>query len=256
MTIKGVGIANVGNSCYLNAMIHSVMSLESLVRKILAQDPDNFTQRGKMVNHLQSVITCYQAGVDEIDQIIPLIRETFDATLFSSKDRTSQEDSFDFFIALLNILDVNNFQMMNQKPTGNVSENFRFLDVALNENRSLEACLNHNFSMTDYGTQYFMKEFPRVLPIRLKRFGESLNRKIEVPEILVMSSYSKTPNEPADYSLKAVIVHWGEEINTGHYVCYRQIKGKWYLFDDANPVIEVKEPPLGEGYGFIYERID
>jgi ubiquitin C-terminal hydrolase len=61
------------------------------------------------------------------------------------------------------------------------------------------------------------------------------------------------------YSLRAFICHFGD-LDTGHYICYRKVKGIWVLFDDdrvyANTKIPIDEHGniILEPYIILYEK--
>lgn len=65
---------------------------------------------------------------------------------------------------------------------------------------------------------------------------------------------SKDYGKPAhvDYELKAVIIHLGRSVHSGHYVAYVKTEKGWVLFNDEK-VTTASNPVLGKGYIYLYE---
>lgn len=57
-----------------------------------------------------------------------------------------------------------------------------------------------------------------------------------------------------DYRLKAVIIHLGKSVHSGHYVAYVRSGEGWVLFNDER-VTRSLHPVLGKGYVYLYEGI-
>ena len=56
------------------------------------------------------------------------------------------------------------------------------------------------------------------------------------------------------YQLKAVIIHLGKSVHSGHYVCYVRTAKGWVLFNDEK-VLASNKPVLGKGYIYLYEGL-
>lgn len=56
------------------------------------------------------------------------------------------------------------------------------------------------------------------------------------------------------YELTGAIIHLGSNINSGHYVAYIKIDGKWVLFNDSKVAV-VDKPVLEKGYLYFFKRI-
>ena len=56
------------------------------------------------------------------------------------------------------------------------------------------------------------------------------------------------------YRLKAVIIHLGKSVHSGHYVAYIRDEKGWVLFNDERVTLS-KEPVLGKGYIYLYEGV-
>lgn len=76
-----------------------------------------------------------------------------------------------------------------------------------------------------------MKEY---LIIQIARYiyktkGDKILTKIPLEEKLTLNLNNKNIN----LNLESIIYHYGHNLNYGHYVAYKKIKNKWYLFDDS-----------------------
>lgn len=55
-----------------------------------------------------------------------------------------------------------------------------------------------------------------------------------------------------NYRLKAVVIHLGRSVHSGHYVAYVKTEEGWTLFND-DKVTKSGNPVLGKGYIYLYE---
>ncbi len=62
-------------------------------------------------------------------------------------------------------------------------------------------------------------------------------------------------DDSSKFALKAVIVHLGKSVHSGHYVSYVKKDGVWALFNDEKVTVPQK-PLLGKGYLYIYEKLN
>ena len=56
------------------------------------------------------------------------------------------------------------------------------------------------------------------------------------------------------YLLKAVVIHLGKSVHSGHYVAYIRTDKGWVLFNDEK-VTSSSKPVLGKGYIYLYEGV-
>ena len=101
-----------------------------------------------------------------------------------------------------------------------------------------------------------MEHLPRVLLVHLKRFafaGGSQNIRNTPDHVNFDLLWEASVG--AEYHLKAVIVHDGDENYAGHYraYCFDPI-GVWYCFDDAREpaVVCVSEVLASQAYCLLY----
>ncbi|KAL9399654.1 hypothetical protein Peur_008615 [Populus x canadensis] len=103
---------------------------------------------------------------------------------------------------------------------------------------------------------------PHVLTIHLKRFhahdpGRKVDRKVIFDRSLDMKPFVSGSYEgDLKYSLYGVLVHYGHNTHSGHYVCFvRTSSGTWHLLND-NQVRQVSEKAVLEqkAYMLFYVR--
>ena len=68
------------------------------------------------------------------------------------------------------------------------------------------------------------------------------------------SSNVLQPPAHVNYRLKAVIIHLGKSVHSGHYVAYVRHNDDWVLFNDEK-VTKSLHPVLGKGYVYLYEGV-
>uniref|UniRef100_A0A8V5GWB2 Ubiquitin carboxyl-terminal hydrolase n=2 Tax=Melopsittacus undulatus TaxID=13146 RepID=A0A8V5GWB2_MELUD len=94
-------------------------------------------------------------------------------------------------------------------------------------------------NMVPASKRYTIHRSSKVLIITLKRFsaftGGKINKDVKYPEYLDLRAYmSQSMGEPLIYSLYAVLVHSGSTCNEGHYICFIKAgNGFWYRMNDA-----------------------
>lgn len=136
-------------------------------------------------------------------------------------------------------------------------ETFLSFDLNINnDNESLHTCLNRYFS-TDYiyiqcencgskdrtvehSVDMSIIKLPKILFIMIKRFSfnngkpSKNNKHIDIPEELDLSQfYSTLDTTSTHYSLKSVICHKGDVLDTGHYFTLSKKYDEWCLFNDT-----------------------
>jgi ubiquitin C-terminal hydrolase len=98
--------------------------------------------------------------------------------------------------------------------------------------------------------QWFIQTVPKWLVIHLSRFRLGPHGGVKdcspLHFRLTMSLLKVT--RPIDrnglYQLTAIVAHIGS-LNEGHYITFRRIKGKWWMFDDSK-VSQVKKRAVFE----------
>lgn len=112
-----------------------------------------------------------------------------------------------------------------------------------------------------------IRKLPAILCIHVKRFGmkvinntyaeEKYEGKIDFPLSLDMAPYTLQHHSSRDkryiYDLESVVVHQGEQIQTGHYFAFCRQGEKWFRFDDEMVTATTTEDVLRqEAYLLFY----
>ncbi|XP_061213092.1 ubiquitin carboxyl-terminal hydrolase 42-like [Neopsephotus bourkii] len=94
-------------------------------------------------------------------------------------------------------------------------------------------------NMVPASKRFTIHRSSKVLILSLNRFadctGGKINKHVEYPEYLDLRAYmSQSTGEPLVYSLYAVLVHYGSNCSSGHYICFIKAgNGFWYQMNDA-----------------------
>ncbi|KAL9272406.1 Ubiquitin carboxyl-terminal hydrolase 3-like protein [Drosera capensis] len=128
------------------------------------------------------------------------------------------------------------------------------LNVAIESDTSITYCLENHFSTTmlsgenakdcnkcgrlrDAKKRTMMKKAPQILVLHLKRFertnwgsSQKLDYRVAYPFELKLSNTTEAAD--TEYSLSAVVVHLGNTLHSGHYVCMARSHNNWFYFDD------------------------
>jgi len=150
----------------------------------------------------------------------------------------------------------------------------RSINIKPIENKDVQTLINQSGTKEDI-TQPF-ENSPKC--IRVLKINELLDGKylvvtlsrniegkkdrsmVEINKIIQLEDYIY-PNKR--FNLRAVIIHHGSDINSGHYIVFIKNKtGDWYFYNDSNPPLKVDEVFLNDenimrdSTTFLYEIID
>ena len=86
--------------------------------------------------------------------------------------------------------------------------------------------------------KHALSRLPRTLVLHLKRFdavGKKLVTPVALPLTLNLAPYAVGTSGPTTYSLKALVVHIGSTIRSGHYICFskRCQDERWCRYNDS-----------------------
>jgi ubiquitin C-terminal hydrolase len=100
---------------------------------------------------------------------------------------------------------------------------------------------------------------PDVLVVHLRRFEQTGTQARKIPGIRfgnILSLSHWTDNLEDDYRLDAVIQHYGDSIDTGHYDCSRAAQGGYIRFNDEEVTFhpEPLESVFENAYMLIFSR--
>ncbi len=99
--------------------------------------------------------------------------------------------------------------------------------------------------------QTFIYSLPIYLIIQFKKFDNNLkkiNKKINIPNNVIEINNIK-------YELYSVISHFGNSVNSGHYVNYSLYENEWYLCNDVI-IKKIDKPDLSDSYILCFQLIN
>ena len=252
------GFNNMGNTCYLNAGLQMIVQNVELCKLILT-----YSQQSNILNIIGNIILEYYNGEsnsitpNEIKRIVENKNELFSGF--------GQQDSTEFVICLLNIIDEELYKIDKTKKIENIfgvninirikckyqeclkiynnkeMNNFLLLDI--DQNCSTLDDIYRKFKSSDIldlENQFFCEK------CNTKRNASKRNQVIEWPNYLIiwLKRFKQTNNyvvkhqQPININilwrhgmtLVGAIIHYGN-INGGHYVYVgKQQDNKWYIF--------------------------
>lgn len=164
----------------------------------------------------------------------------------------------------------------------NRTEPFLDLSIDVEDHSSITACLNKFSSteMLDGRDKFFcdkcaslqeaekrmlVKKLPHVLTVHLKRFKyfeqvqgyRKLSCRVVFPfELRLPNTSQDCEDEDRVYSLFAIVVHAGNGMNHGHYVCIVKSQDRWLMFDDERVLPIDHQDVQSLSFGSISKRTD
>ncbi|KAG1085513.1 hypothetical protein G6F42_021366 [Rhizopus arrhizus] len=145
-------------------------------------------------------------------------------------------------------------------------DNFIRVDVIGSDDPNNRYKCDHCKQMVKAGKQMTINELPMMLTVHLKRFAFDMYRGcmskittfVDYPETLDMAPYTSQDKKikKAEYSLYAVLVHYGYSCNSGHYYAYvKAPNGQWNRMDDEDVTpVSVKEVLSQTAYMLFYQQ--
>lgn len=149
---------------------------------------------------------------------------------------------------------------LNIKGKKNIAESFRdYIDTETLEGDNKYDAGEHGLQEAEKGVIFV--SFPPILHLHLMRFqydpitdnSVKFNDRFEFYEHIRLDDFLQTTeNEPAEYTLHAVLVHSGDN-HGGHYVVYINPlgDGKWCKFDDDVVSRCTKAEAIDQNYGGV-----
>lgn len=265
------GIPNIGNSCYMNAVLQIFKTLY----------PDVFKEA---LNNNQATLVA-QAGKAIMDQIkddkAPATQEAaqaFRAAIESEeglgwKVGSGQQDAEELLTKLFAILNPSKIAMpslLTKKSNGqsrltDTSNSCSMLLIHLEASSpAMQDLLDTRFQEEDVQCDFDgtganvpckkkmqlgdLSQLPKnILPIHVERSATKgghtgvpyASSKVEDPiqdpcSITIRKEHQTNGTQDKPYTLVAFIQHTGSSIDGGHYVAYAQRGGQWVRYDDAS----------------------
>ena len=267
---KGVGLHNIGNTCFMNSALQIIIHCDILSNYMLS---NNFKNR---------LSTTYKNFLEEYTtskkSISPIDLKGMMGKKFKRFVGFGQEDSHEFLIDFLDYLEEDMkkenvsdeekklisrlfdcemktiVKSMESNERSSHKENVRFLCVSIPDKHTitLEDCLRNFISMEklegdrlwetpskkmERATKVsYITRFPKYLAFQVKRYNYKRGRggnKLSTSIEVKDTWTSDMFGDGVSYDLKGFIFQTGS-LSGGHYTSYCKINNKWYCFNDSS----------------------
>lgn len=300
LPIKKLGIHNEGNTCYMNSIIQSIYNNPFLLKNIMAINIESERLNKKESEKHKNIIYSLQNIFYKLykNKTAIKISEIFYSFDWNKSFWNSPQDAEEIYMEIYEIISLynkeikdncegileNNIEVKKINYKSMKEENFFFLQLDIENNETLDECLEHFFKDEDLtgdnkyqyidkfnnkqlydATKFYkFKKIPNILFIQLKRFKYDLesndfnkiNNGISFKEEIDLSDYIDNRNRTKkrkikeEYVLYCIIIHSGTADN-GHYFCFaKDFKHNCYIkFNDTSVYVAEKKEVFKESFG-------
>lgn len=250
------GLANLGNTCYMNTVLQTLLHTKSLSKYFLTLNKEeliSIKQNQITYSYLRLLLKYIQKNKQNI---LPLTFKRNFQEKVSYFYGNNQHDAQEFFTFLIDnfenkkISDIFYGKFKKIITCQNCDHQFNrsepFLTISLPICKTDKKTLDLHDLFKDFFKDEILtyecenckkreeciqkleiSKFPKILSLQLKRFtyNNTKNKEyIKIPEIFT--------HNKKEYKLYSIVNHSGN-CNSGHYYNYSKIQSEWYVFNDS-----------------------
>ncbi|KAL7168847.1 hypothetical protein ACSBR2_033972 [Camellia fascicularis] len=274
--MEGAGLANLGNTCFPNAILQCFTHIVPLVQGLRSYNHPRPCDRFCVICTLRHHIEYSIASMDRVVSPWKLVDNL--NYISSNFRRFQQEDAHEFLQCLLDRLDScyiysqtkdtslpsADESLVKQIFGGRLISKLQCCNCG-HSSDTYEPLIDLSLEIENVGTlpsalESFTKA-PSVAAFHLKRFKndgsyvEKIDKHVEFPlelDLLPYTGSDQNNDVELKYNLYAVVVHIGFSSTSGHYYCFiRSAPDAWYRLDDSKEC-EISMGNVGMGFLLVW----